>query len=74
VRGAGAVSWLVAVVRRRGRPVVRRVPDRVVRLRLVSVVPVMAAVEAVRDGGTWRRVVAEEVLQEAPEPVHRKGL
>jgi len=66
----------VAVVRRGGWPVVRGVAERVVRLLGVSVVAVMAAMEAVRDvaGRTRGRVIAEQLPQEPPEPVHRKGL
>jgi hypothetical protein len=64
------------VVRRGGRPVVRGIADGVVGLLFVSVVPVVAAMEAVRDvaGRARGRVVAEQVPQQPPQPVHRKGL
>ena len=66
------------MVLRRGRPIVGGVSHRVVRILtvLVVVAKVMSAVEAVRHvaGRARRRVVAEQVPEQAPEPVHRKGL
>jgi NAD(P)H-hydrate repair Nnr-like enzyme with NAD(P)H-hydrate dehydratase domain len=77
----------VAVVRGRGGTVVGGVGNLLVGLaaRLVAVlvgaVPapvlaVVAAVQAVRHvaGRARRRVVAEEVVEDPPEPVHRNGL
>jgi hypothetical protein len=70
----------VTVVRCRRRTVVGGVRHLLVglpaALLVVLVAPVVAAMEPVRDVplGARRRVVAEEVPQQPPEPVHRKGL
>jgi hypothetical protein len=70
----------VTVVRRGRRAVVGGVRHLLVglpaRLVLVLVVAMVAAMEAVRHVslGARRRVVAEEVAQQPPEPVHRNGL
>ena len=66
----------VGVVRRGRRAVVRGVPDLVVVPLIVPAVPVVTPVEAVGHvpGRARRRIVAEEVTQEPPEAVHRKGL
>jgi hypothetical protein len=63
------------MVRGRGA-VVRGVGHLVVLLALVLVVPVVVAMEAVRHvaGRSRRGVLAEEVAQQPPEAVHRKGL
>jgi hypothetical protein len=63
------------MVRGRGA-VVRGVGHLVVVLAVVLVVPVVVAMEAVRHvaGRARRRILAEEVAQETPEAVHRKGL
>jgi len=60
----------------RGRTVVRGVRQQVVGLVAVLMVAVVAAMEPVRHvaGRAGRRVFAEEVTEQPPEPVHRKGL
>jgi hypothetical protein len=70
----------VTVVRGRRRTVVGGVRHLLVglpaRLVLVLAVSVVAAMQPVRHVplGARRRVVAEQMPQQAPEPVHRKGL
>jgi len=60
----------------RGRTVVGGVREQVVGLLTVLGVPVVATMEPVRHvaGRAGRRVFAEEVTEQPPEPVHRKGL
>ena len=75
-----APAVLVVVVRRRGWRVVRGVGDLLVGLAagLLVVVPVAAVPSAVVmvavAGGPRGRLVAEQVVQDAPDAVHRNGL
>jgi hypothetical protein len=68
----------VSVVRGRRRAVVGGVGQvaGLVLLLVVPALPEVATVEPVRDvaARAGRRVVAEEVAEQAPEAVHRNGL
>jgi hypothetical protein len=69
-------SPLVAVVLVMGRGGAAAVVGGVVPRFVVVPVTVVVAMEAVRHvaGRARRRRLAEQVLEQPPEPVHRKGL